>query len=225
MMSAGSVTDTDQLIETLTAQMRPVTPLAAPSVRFAVWCAFAALIVAGNFLYYPLREDLLEQVQVMRFSVELAAAALTGLCAGYGAFMTALPDRPLRWAYLPLVPGAIWLASLGAGCYSDFVTRGADGFALGPSFHCFKFVSFTGLAMTLPLIYMLRHAARIRPGETAFLAGLASASLAAALLTLFHDLDTSLMVLVWHGSAITLLSCGTYLLRRPLLSAAERAAR
>jgi hypothetical protein len=52
---------------------------------------------------------------------------------------------------------------------------------------------------------MVRHAAWIRPGPTLVLGMLSTAAFAATGLSLLHDLDTSLMIMVWHGGAILVL--------------------
>jgi len=52
---------------------------------------------------------------------------------------------------------------------------------------------------------MLRHAGPVRPTATVAIGMLGAAALAATGLTLFHPLDTSLMVLIWHGGTIALL--------------------
>ena len=47
--------------------------------------------------------------------------------------------------------------------------------------------------------------------------GLASAALCSAGLSLFHHLDASVMILLWHGGAMALLTLLGWLLGRPML--------
>jgi hypothetical protein len=69
---------------------------------------------------------------------------------------------------------------------------------------------------------MLRHAATIRPNATAAAGALAAAALASAGLTLFHDLDSSIMILIWHGVPVTLVVLSGGMLGRPVLTALAR---
>ena len=54
------------------------------------------------------------------------------------------------------------------------------------------------------MLWVLRHAASIRPVPVALLGGLAAAPLCSAGLSLFHHLDAALMILLWHGGAMAL---------------------
>jgi hypothetical protein len=54
------------------------------------------------------------------------------------------------------------------------------------------------------LVVMLRHAARLDPTMVAMMGGLASAGIAATALSLFHELDATVMVLVWNLGAAAL---------------------
>jgi hypothetical protein len=52
---------------------------------------------------------------------------------------------------------------------------------------------------------MLRYAAALRPAETAAVGALAVAAIAAAALSLFHDLDATIMILMWNIGIAALL--------------------
>ncbi len=111
-----------------------------------------------------------------------------------------------RWALLPLPVAALWLATLGAGCYIDWVRLGPDGLSLGTSFTCLGFIVLVSLLLGAPLLLLLRPGLYVRPVLTVAVGGLAVASLASAGLELFHDVDAPIMVLVWHFGVVALVT-------------------
>ncbi len=55
------------------------------------------------------------------------------------------------------------------------------------------------------LLVMLRHASRLQPSVVAMTGSLASAGLAAVALMVFHEIDASLLVLLWNLGVAALL--------------------
>lgn len=74
------------------------------------------------------------------------------------------------------------------------------------------------IPLAMVLFLMVRHAGPIRPVATAFTGALALASLASAGLTLFHGLDATIMVLVWHMGTVALIVAVLSLSGRRLFS-------
>jgi len=57
---------------------------------------------------------------------------------------------------------------------------------------------------------MLRHVARLRPTALTITAGLGVAGIASAALSLFHELDATIMVLIWNvgmAGLVVLVDC------------------
>lgn len=81
---------------------------------------------------------------------------------------------------------------------------GPEALALGTGWGCLRFITGLGLPLLGSMLWVLRHAAPIRPAPVALLGGLASAVLCSAGLGLFHHLDAALMALLWHGGAALL---------------------
>ena len=71
---------------------------------------------------------------------------------------------------------------------------------------------------------MLRRGHSVRPNLTAVLAGLASASLVATLLNLFHPFDAAALDIVVHGTAVALVVGCNRLLAGRLLARTRRGA-
>jgi hypothetical protein len=75
-------------------------------------------------------------------------------------------------------------------------------FDWGVSMVCFRYITEMGIPLMLVVLLMIRHAGPIRPIQSVMCAGLGAAALSATGLTLFHDLNASWLVLIWHGSAL-----------------------
>jgi hypothetical protein len=210
--------DISELIDRLAADCRPLRPLRPPLVRAASWLALAIAVVAVVTAIHGPRPDL--AAQFVRADVVLAfvAALLTGVAAAVAAFTVSIPGRSPAWSLLPAPALGLWLLSLGWGCFNDWVRLGPDGLALGRSVSCLEAILAISIPLGLILLVMVRHAGFVRPRATAFLGALAVSALASAGVTFFHDLDTALMVLMWHLAPATLLSLGSWAAGRRLFA-------
>jgi hypothetical protein len=213
MMSLAKGISTDELIAALAADAKPVRPLAPPVQRLVIGLVIALAIMTATVFIHGFRPDLMSQVGDIRFVLEFGASILTGICALAAAFLLALPDRSPNYVFLPVPALVLLILTLGGGCYADYVHIGPTGLEPGESMFCFGYIAEVGVLLTIPMVFMLRHAARVRPGPVMLMIGLAAATLASGALKLFHDDDTALMILIWHGSATLLVVFGNYLLR------------
>ncbi|MGK9231400.1 DUF1109 domain-containing protein [Inquilinus limosus] len=204
-MTETGRTRTEDLIAQLAAEARPVRPLRPPMLRALLWLLIAAAVIAAVVALKGVRHERMEELGETSYQLEWAGAMLTGILAAIAAFHVSLPDRSRRWALLP-VPGlALWLASMGYGCLTDWVRLGPDGFVLGTSYRCFMNILMMGLPLWALLVLMLRHAAPVRSTATIVTGMLAASALVSCGVSLFHPLDTTLMILIWHGGSIALL--------------------
>jgi len=191
------VTSAD-LIERLSAQAIPVRRLRPPLVRAGAWLLVAVLVMVLLALLYGIRPDLAERLRQPSFALALAGTLLTGGLAAVAAFHVSLPDRSHAWLLLPLPPLVLWFSTIGYGCLTDWVRIGPAGVDVGATLQCFATLLIASVPSSVVLLVMLRHAARLRPSLVAMTGGLASAGLAAAALMLFHEIDASLLVLLWY---------------------------
>ncbi|WP_439576537.1 NrsF family protein [Elioraea sp.] len=189
--------------------MRPVRRLRPPMLRAALWLASASAMIALVVAMIGLRVDLAERLSHAWEVAQLAAAVATAVLAAIAAFHLSLPDRSERWALLPLPGFAMWVASLGWGCVSDFLRFGPDGLALGTSWSCLGFILAFSVPTGAAMLFMLRHAGRTRPLATGVAAITSVAMLASVGLSLVHYLDAAVMVLFWHvGSVLAVVAVG-----------------
>lgn len=196
------MTTTDELIQKLGADVHAVTPLRPPVLQAGTWLVVAFAIVGALVLSRGLRPDLSAEFAKPAVLLEWIASVLTGLLPAVATFHVSIPGRSVRWALLPAPAVALWLITLSIGCLTDWFRLGTSGLEVGLSVGCFQTIVFTSVPLGLTLLLMVRHAGPVRPGLTVLLGGLSVAALSAAGLSLFHHLNSSLMVLLSHGTGV-----------------------
>lgn len=190
--------DTTELVETLAHTARPVRIIRPPLVRTGGWMLIAAVIVALLAVEHGLRSDLAIQLRRTSFVIGTAASLLTGALAALGCLMASLPDRSRHWLLLPMPPLAVWMATLGYGCLTDWVGYDAGSLRMGSAARCFATVLLVSLPLSASIFSMLRHAARLRPTLVTMEAGLAVAGMTSTAMSLIYRLDTTIMTLIWN---------------------------
>ena len=176
--------------------------------------AILLLLAAGH----GLRPDIERQMQTPSFIVGTTASLLTGTLASLGCLLASLPDRSRSWLLLPLPPLAVWLATLGHGCLTDWVSYHAGTLRFGGAVRCFVTVLLVSMPLSASMFLMLRHVARLRPARVTLTAGLAVAGVTSTAMSLLYRLDASVMNLVWNlGATAVLVAMEASIGRRVLL--------
>lgn len=205
-MTKRSKVDTEALVGALAECAAPVSRLRSPHARMATWfmlsLGYAGLIVA----IMGLRPDISTKLLEPKFLVEVGAALMTSMLAAAAAFCAGCPGRPLWERFAPLPALAVWLGSLGVGCWDGLVARTAVGLHLTPDLMCFPYILLVGSVPAVLILAMIRRGAPIAPVTATMLAALAAAALGAAALRFFHVQDASLMVLVWQVGSVAVLT-------------------
>jgi hypothetical protein len=200
----SSPADTEALIARLAAAAKPVKPLRPPMLRAAFFLAVGTVFVGLIVAVHGLRPDLGQVMALPWRRAEFLASIATALTAALAAFHLAVPGRSAAWALLPLPAAACWLATLGLGCWHDFVRLGPDGLAWGTSWSCLRSIVLTSIPLSALLFWMLRFGDAARPLPTAAFGTLGVAAMAAAGLSLYHHLEAAFLVLVWHLGTVAL---------------------
>jgi hypothetical protein len=209
------VVTTPDLIEILSAHATPVRRLRPPLLRAALWLLLAGLVLLALAAVYGARPDLALRLRDPSFAIALAGSLATGILAAIAAFYLSLPDRSRLWLLLPAPALALWVATIGYGCLTDWVRIGPGGVRLGTTLECFATLLIASVPLSAALFVMLRHTARLHPTMVGMMGGLASAGVAATALSLFHELDATVMVLVWNlGAAALIVALGGIFGRR-----------
>jgi hypothetical protein len=195
------------LIGKLARNLEPVQRLPAPGIRALAWLAIAVALgmaLATLSDLGALKERILTTPEI---GFAMLGSGVTAALAAWAAFLSSVPGRDARWAFLP-VPGLlVWIAASGLGCLSQSLgsTAHPPSWQLAVT-ECVPFIAMVAVPLSLAITLMLRQGFSTRPGETGLLAGLAVAAAAATLLNFFHPFDVAAIDLVVHGVAVGLIS-------------------
>ncbi len=192
------MTRTPDLIDSLVANTSPVQRLRSPVVRAMGWLLLAALTLGLVTFAHGLRPDLALKLEQPVFVISVSTALLTGVLAAVAAFIASVPGRSRRWLLLPIPALAVWMGTIGYGCLTDWVRIESDTVSPGDTVLCFAMVVAVSVPLTLVMLVMLRHVARLSPVPVVMTASLAIAALAAAVLSIFHPQDATVMILIWN---------------------------
>jgi len=204
------VTKTPDLIDALVETATPVRRLRPPIIRAGLWLAFAAIMLGLIAIAHGLRPDFFDRVRQPLFVLSMLGALATSVLAAVASFRLSLPDSSRLWIVLPLPALALWVATIGYGCLTDWVSMDPDGVHMGEAVRCFATLLMTSVPLSIAMLVMLRYAALLRPLEVSVMGGLAVAAVTAFALSLFHDLDATVMILIWNlGSAVLIAALGS----------------
>jgi hypothetical protein len=200
------VTKTPEFIDALVANAMPVRRLRPPLLRALLWLLLALAIVALLAVTHGVRSNLLEQFARPTFAVGIAGALATGVLAAIAAIMTSLPDRARLWALLPVPALLVWISTIGYGCLTDWVSIGPEGASMGEAVRCFATLVLTSVPLSVVLAVMLRNAAIVSAPSAILCGSIAIAAITSTALALLHDLDATIMVLIWTLGVAALIS-------------------
>lgn len=200
-------TATETLINSLAADARPVRRLKPPMLRCGLWLGFAAIIVIMLGISHGVRPDLARRFADPVFALRVAGAGVTGVLAALSVFLISLPDRSRKWALLPVPAVLIWLSTIGYGCLTAWMRLPADGMRLAEVMSCLATLVLTGSPLSFALVIMMRHTRPLSPGPVALNGALAVAAITAMALSLFHDLDATVLILLWNLGTAALFLC------------------
>ena len=212
------MTKTPDLIDALVETATPVRRLRPPIIRTGLWLAFAAIMLGLIAIAHGLRPDFSDCMRQPLFVLGMLGALATGILAAVASFRLSLPDSSRLWIVLPLPALAVWVATIGYGCLTDWVSIGPDGIRLGEAIRCFATLLMTSVPLSIAMLVMLRYTALLRPIEVSVLGGLAIAAVTAFALSLFHDLDATVMILIWNLAAAALIATLGSLFGRSMLT-------
>jgi hypothetical protein len=213
------MTTISEVVDTLVSCAPPVRRLQPPLQRALLWLALAAVVLILLSIEHGVRADLAERLRQPSFAVGIAAAVVTGILSVIAAFMISIPDRSQWWVLVPAPSLLIWISTVSYECFTDWIVIGPDGMGMGETVRCFASLLLTSVPLGITLVIMLRYAALIRSGTVAMMGGLAVAAITSTALAIFHDLDSTVTILVWNlgmAALITALAClfGPRILRK-----------
>jgi hypothetical protein len=212
------VTRTPDLIDALVETATPIRRLRPPIIRAALWLAFAVILLGLIAVAHGVRPDFSDRVRQPLFVLGMLGTLATSILAAVASFRLSLPDSSRLWAVLPLPALALWVATIGYGCLTDWVSMDPAGIHLGEAVRCFATLLMTSIPLSIAMLVMLRYTALLRPLEVSVMGGLAVAAVTAFALSLFHDLDATVMILIWNLGAAALIAALGSLFGRSMLT-------
>jgi hypothetical protein len=219
--------DTDELIQHLAENVKATSPLARPWIRTGVWLAISIPYLAAVLAAVLLGRGLSSAPIDARFVLEVISGLCAGITAAMCAFGSVIPGYSRRLIIWLAVPLAVWLGSLGQGCFQEWLREGSAGLSLHHDPSCFPFILFLASFPAVVLTVMLRRGAPLTPRLTAALGGLSAAGLGNFGLRLIVPENADAGLFVWHIGGIFLLSAvaasvGHYLLNWQSITAASQ---
>ncbi|MBB5443124.1 MULTISPECIES: NrsF family protein [unclassified Paraburkholderia] len=192
------MTRTSDLIDVLVADATPVRRLRHPATRAACWLLFAGLVMLFVGIAHGVRADLALKLHQPLFVTGVVAAMMTGVLAAMAAFIASVPGMSRRWLLLPIPASLVWVATIGYGCLTNWVSIGPDGMSLGETARCFATLVLVSVPLSVAMLMMLRYIGRLSPTPVTMTGTLAVAALTAIALSILHPLDATMMILVWN---------------------------
>lgn len=195
--------DSNELIEKLSRDLKPIRPLPRAGVRAGVLTvstltlAFLVLVITRE-----LRPDLAASLHRPVYLIQGFAMLAAGVLAGFATFRLSVPDTKIR---LPVVAAlavssGIWLILIGSELLQSEWTM--------PERSETCLVGLT-LAMAVPLVIgvvMVMHSAPVWRGWAGYALLLSVGSLAALAMRFICPNDSPAHLLVWHFLPVLILS-------------------
>lgn len=192
--------DTDKLIDQLSTDLKPVSPLPPPKQR-ALGFVFVAifLMILSILLAGGARSDLATLLSRPRFVAENLMMMLAGMLAAYAAFRLSVPDIKIRKPVLVslLLATGLWMV-LGLLCCKDIAASIHQSNAPHVGFHCLRDLTALLILPVLLAIYMMTRAAPVWTGWAGYGTALAVASFAAVGVRILCPNDDPSHLLLWH---------------------------
>jgi hypothetical protein len=210
---------TEDLIQQLTADARPVRPLRPLAVRVAGWLVVAAVSLGVVMMLMGVRRELGDAADRMDFTLEAALLLVTAVSAAIGALMVSVPgaesSRHTRW--IPIALGVLCVV-LAAGELAYAAMSGAPTGRLTFAWHCVYKTTSVALVPGILLFVMVRRGAPLHAGWAGLLALLATAAMGVLGANIICPNDRPLHMLLWHVAPLMLFAgigagLGKWLLR------------
>jgi hypothetical protein len=198
---------TEDLIDRLGHELRPMKPLASPGRRASLWLACAIAYVAVVVIQAWIRHGAIGATADLPYVLVQTTVASLGVAAALVAFASVVPGRSASRARgVAVVAATVMIAALGWGVVRDLNTVGTLGLGRETDWPCVISISLGGGALWALAVTMLRRGAPLTPISTSVMSAVAALGLANLEACLSRPHAFTATVLVWHGAtAIVLL--------------------
>jgi hypothetical protein len=216
---------TEELIQRLAADAKPVQRLRPLLVRLAAWATLAVCSLAVVMLLMGVRRELGDASDRADFAVEAGLLVITALSAAVGALLISIPGAartPLvRW--LPIAAGVACVAWATGELVMASMINAPTG-RLSFAWHCVYKTTSVAAIPGVVLFLMVRRGAPTRAIWAGLLAILATAAVGVLGANIICPNDRPLHMLLWHVTPLALFAAlgaglGAWLLRWPRVDA------
>ena len=203
---------TDDLIQELAKDSKPVKRIPSIGTRFLRWLFASVLCLGVGITLFGIRSDIESAATQFNFSVQVLFSFCLAILSALSAFILSVPDRHNPWLdRVPIATLGLWFfIILWSFLFSE---NSRAGFGVG----CMRDLIVLGFLPGALLFFMLRQAAPVQKGKTGFFAALAIASLGAMGTQFICHSDNPLHVLLWHFFPVLLVGSLGFFLGRLLL--------
>ena len=197
---------TEDLIERLGGDLRPVKTLASPARRVSLWLTCATAYVAVVVVQARVRHGILGATADLPYVLGQLTAAVVGVAAAWVAFVSVIPGRRAPGARAVVaIAATVMMAALGWGAVRDLDTVGMLGLGRETDWPCVVSISLGGGALWALAVAMLRRGAPLTPASTSVMSSVAALSLANVEACISRAHAFTATVIVWHGATATVL--------------------
>jgi hypothetical protein len=197
---------TEELIQHLGDDLRPVSPLPAPWRRAALWLAGGGVYLLTFVVVAWIRRGTLGIVaNDGAYVVQQLALVATAMVASLAAFASVIPATHTRVVVAPLLSGLVVMAALLWSCVADVLRQGTLGWGRETDWPCVVSIAIGSLVLWLGAMVMLRRGAPLTPRLSGLLAGVAALSVVNIEACVTRPHRFGLTVLVWHGMTTALM--------------------
>lgn len=208
---------TDDVIERLTRDLRPVKPIRHPLRRGLEWLAGTTLFLAALVVTKAMVSGAPLAALPQHLVVSQLAAIAVSVTAAVAAFTMVVPGASRRVLVWPITATGVWLGGLLIGVFQEanaVIAQSSAPF----EWPCVFMITLGSVLPVAGLRRLLRDGAPLAPRVTLALGVLAAAGLANIGACLSHPHTSSSVLLLWHGVTALTLVMGAALLGRNLLA-------
>ncbi len=210
---------TDDFIEQLSNDVKPVKRLASPVKRFLTWFLASFFSISIGISLMGIRSDFNQVLMNPRFVLETLVILAIAILAAAGAFMMSVPGverKPImRW--LIIIPSIAWPLSLAYRLYIIYSQTNSFAFIIDYGFDCLRDIFILGIIPGSFLFFMLKAAAPLRLSWTGALATLSAAAIAAVGIQFTCNVDTPVHIFLWHVLPVVMIGMTGIALGKRLL--------
>lgn len=216
---------TEELITSLSQDLRQVEPLPSPARQLVSWLGVTIPVLAAITLIMGPRPDLAGKFGEAGFLISEGLGVVTALVSAYAAFCAGRPDQPGWKLWVPMLAMLVWLGDLGRQCAALSLQDSGGMLRLTLDPLCVPGIAIAGLIPAAFIVMLLRRSATFRRDHACLCGSLAAGAAADVALRLFHGSVNITTLLLWQMGSVMLFTAIGWFASSTILSRFARAPR